>query len=146
MHATCVIYNPAAGRGRAERLLQALPPALASGIELRPTARAGHATELARQAADEGFAKVVAAGGDGTVHEVANGVLQSDRRETIFSVWPLGSANDFAFTLGMDQWWKRQEQNPPTEVLAIDVGHVTARDCERFFVCNLGVGFNGMVN
>src|SRR5918994_1632843 len=100
MHATCVIYNPAAGRGRAERLLKSLPPALASGVELRPTSRAGQATELARQAADEGFAKVVAAGGDGTVHEVANGVLQSPRRDTVFSVWPIGSANDYAYTLG----------------------------------------------
>ena len=95
-------------------------------MELRPTSQAGHATELARQAADEGFAKVVAAGGDGTVHEVANGVLQSDRRDTVFSVWPIGSANDFAFTLGMDQWWKKHNENPPTETLAIDVGRVTA--------------------
>lgn len=146
MHATCVIYNPAAGRGRAERLLKALPPSLARDIELRPTARTGHATELARLAADEGFAKVVAAGGDGTVHEVANGVLQSERRDTVFSVWPLGSANDFAFTLGMDIWWKRHEQNPPTEVLAIDVGRAIAENRSVYFVCNLGVGFNGMVN
>src|SRR5437879_5248403 len=153
MHATCVIYNPAAGRGRAERLLKALPPALLSGAELRPTARAGHATELARQAADDGFAKVVAAGGDGTVHEVANGVLQSERRDTVFSTWPLGSANDFAYAIGMDVWWSlkdlpwlQKERSLVTEVLAIDVGRVTARDRERFFVCNLGVGFNGMVN
>jgi YegS/Rv2252/BmrU family lipid kinase len=146
MHATCVIYNPAAGRGRAERLLRALPPALAGGVELRPTERAGQATELAHRAADEGFAKVVAAGGDGTVHEVANGVLQSDRRDTVFGVWPLGSANDFAFSLGMDVWWKWHAENPPTETLAIDVGRVTAGDRERYFVCNLGVGFNGMVN
>src|SRR5215207_4227857 len=135
MHATCVIYNPAAGRGRAERLLRALPSALASGVELRPTSRAGHATELARRATDEGFAKVVAAGGDGTVHEVANGVLQSARRDTVFGVWPLGSANDFAFTLGMDQWWRKHEQPPPTEVLTIDVGRATVPGGERYFVC-----------
>jgi diacylglycerol kinase family enzyme len=142
---TCVIYNPAAGRGRAERLLTSLPPALAAGVELRPTARAGHAEELAREAADAGFAKVVAAGGDGTVHEVANGLLRSDR-DTTFSVWPIGSANDFAFTLGMTEWWRRHADNPPTEVLAIDVGRAVAGSRERFFVCNLGVGFNGMVN
>ncbi|MBN9118857.1 MAG: hypothetical protein J0I06_06805 [Planctomycetes bacterium] len=146
MHATCVIYNPAAGRGRAERLLKSLPPALARDVELRPTSRAGHATELARLASDEGFAKVVAAGGDGTVHEVANGVLQSERRDTVFSVWPIGSANDFAFTLGMDAWWQKHHENPPTETLTIDVGRVAAADRVRFFVCNLGVGFNGMVN
>src|SRR6476659_3585476 len=118
MHATCVIYNPAAGRGRAERLLRALPPAIARGVEWRPTSRAGEATELARQAAEEGFAKVVAAGGDGTVHEVANGVLQSARRDTVFSVWPLGSANDFAFSLGLDQCCFFFKDTPPTETLA----------------------------
>ena len=143
---TCVIYNPSAGRGRAERLLKALPHALASGVELRPTACEGHATELARRACDEGFARVVAAGGDGTVHEVANGVLQSERRHVVFSVWPLGSANDFAFTLGMKAWWLQREQNVTTEVLEIDVGRVTIANRSVFFVCNLGVGFNGMVN
>ncbi len=144
--ATCVIYNPAAGRGRAERLLQALPTSLASGVELRPTSHARHATELARLACEQGFAKVVAAGGDGTVHEVANGVLQSERRDTVFSVWPLGSANDFAFTLGMKEWWSKRDQDAAKEVLEIDVGRVTTANRSVFFVCNLGVGFNGMVN
>ncbi|MBP3956383.1 diacylglycerol kinase family lipid kinase [Gemmata sp. G18] len=146
MHATCVIYNPAAGRGRAERLLKALPPALAASVELRPTTCAGHATELARDAANEGFAKVVAAGGDGTAHEVANGVLQSDRRDTVFSVWPVGSANDFAFTLGMNRWWALRERTGATDVLDIDVGRVTTANRAVYFLCNLGVGFNGMVN
>jgi YegS/Rv2252/BmrU family lipid kinase len=145
MHHICVIYNPAAGRGKAERLLKSLPPALAARVELRPTAHAGQAAELARQASDEGFAKVVAAGGDGTVHEVANGILQSER-DVMFGVWPLGSANDFAYTLGMVEWWRKHEQNPPTEVLTIDVGRVTAAGRDAYFVCNLGVGFNGMVN
>ncbi|MDY3561760.1 diacylglycerol kinase family lipid kinase [Gemmata sp. JC673] len=145
MHATCVIYNPAAGRGRAERLLNALPPSLASGVELRPTTTEGHAVELARRACDDGFAKVVAAGGDGTVHEVANGVLQSGRRDVVFGTWPIGSANDFAFTLGLDVWWKIREQNPPLDVLEIDVGRVTAPGRERFFVDSVGIGFNGMV-
>lgn len=143
---TCVIYNPAAGRGRAERLLRALPPALANGVELRPTSHAGHAAELARVACEEGFAKVVAAGGDGTVHEVANGVLQSGKRDVVFGVWPLGSANDFAFTLGMSAWWQQRDQGVTTDVLEIDVGRVTTAQRSVFFVCNFGVGFNGMVN
>jgi len=145
MNSTCVIYNPAAGRGRAEQLLKSLPSSLMAGVELRPTTRAEEATALARQAVEEGFTKVIAAGGDGTVHEVANGVLQANRSDAIFSVWPIGSANDFAYTLGMDIWWQRRAQNPPTDTLLIDVGTVTAGDRERFFVCNLGVGFNGMI-
>ncbi|MCS6866533.1 MAG: diacylglycerol kinase family lipid kinase [Gemmataceae bacterium] len=142
---TCVIYNPTAGRGLAEQFLKDLPPVLTRGVELRPTTHCGQAVELARQACWEGFEKVVSAGGDGTVHEVANGVLQSGRRDVIFSVWPIGSANDFAYSLGMDVWWNRHKDTPPTELLTIDVGIVRAGDRERYFVCNLGVGFNGMI-
>ena len=64
----------------------------------------------------------------------------------VFSVWPIGSANDYAYSLGMIEWWKRRLERLPTEVLAVDVGRVTAAGRERFFVGNLGVGFNGMVN
>jgi len=141
---TCVIYNPAAGRGKAERWLRAVPQSL-RGMELRPTARAGHAIELARTAAEEGFAKIVAAGGDGTVHEVANGLLQSGRRDVIFSTWPIGSANDYAYTLGMQAWWKRREQGLATETLAVDVGRVSGPGREMYYVNALGIGFNGMV-
>ena len=93
-----------------------------------------------------GSRKVVAAGGDGTVHEVANGILASGRRDVVFSVWPIGSANDYAYSLGMSEWWRRGAGTPPTEMLEVDVGRVTAAGRERYFVCNLGVGFNGMVN
>lgn len=143
--ATCVIYNPAAGRGRATRWLREVQHTLGGEFELRPTERAGHAIELARRASDEGFAKVVAAGGDGTVHEVANGVLQSGRRDVVFSTWPIGSANDYAFTLGMQAWWKRRSERLPTETLAVDVGLATSPGREVFYVNALGVGFNGMV-
>ncbi len=143
---TCVIYNPAAGRGRAAQLLRSLPAALMAGVELRPTTRAGQAVELARIASAEGVARVIAAGGDGTVHEVANGVLQSERRDVIFGVWPFGSANDFAYTLGMIEWWKRHAEVLQTEILTSDVGIVRTVHCQKYFVCNLGIGFNGMVN
>jgi YegS/Rv2252/BmrU family lipid kinase len=145
MPATCVIYNPAAGRGKAEKWLKDIRSAPGGGVELRPTARAGHAVELAREASEQGFAKVVAAGGDGTVHEVANGILQSGRRDTVFSVWPLGSANDYAYTLGMQAWWERRAERLPTETLAADVGRVVGGGREVFFVNAFGVGFNGMV-
>jgi diacylglycerol kinase (ATP) len=143
---TCVIYNPTAGRGRAEKLLQQLRAGSGDEIELRPSSEPWHAVELARQAVADGFARVVAAGGDGTVHEVANGLLLSERRDVVFSVWPIGSANDYAYSLGMDLWWKRRAERLQTESLAVDVGLVKAAERERFFVCNFGVGFNGMVN
>lgn len=143
--ATCVIYNPAAGRGRAEKLLKALPPALSRDIDLRPSRSECHAIELAREAALEGFARIVAAGGDGTVHEVANGVLQSGRRDVIFSVWPIGSANDYAFTLGMTEWWKQRTEELPLEVMDVDVGLITTPKSQCYVIGCMGVGFNGMV-
>lgn len=142
---TCVIYNPAAGRGRAEALLKELRESAGADFELRPSSKPGHAVELARRACEEGFDRVVAAGGDGTVHEVGNGVLASGRRDVVFSVWPIGSANDFAFSLGMDEWWKRRHERLATQALEIDVGRVTAPGREVFMLGNFGVGFNGMV-
>lgn len=142
---TCVIYNPAAGRGRAERLLKEFLANPGVHGELRPTAAPGHAEELAREAADQGYAKVVAAGGDGTVHEVANGLLRSGRRDVVFSTWPVGSANDYAYTLGLTAWWAKRADNPLTETLDVDVARVTAGGRERFAVNAAGVGFNGMV-
>ena len=144
-HSTCVIYNPVAGRGRAEKLLKELPPELMRGVELRPSQRETHAIELGRLAAEEGFAKIIAAGGDGTVHEVANGILQSGKRNVTFSIWPIGSANDYAFSLGLIEWWQRRAEQLPTETLDVDVGRVTALGREVYAIGCVGVGFNGMV-
>ncbi|MEJ1976843.1 MAG: acylglycerol kinase family protein [Acetobacteraceae bacterium] len=66
-----VIFNPAAGRRRANSLWRVLDVLSANGmrLELAETRRAGHATELAREAAAGGARLVVAAGGDGTIAE-----------------------------------------------------------------------------
>ena len=95
----CVIFNPAAGRSRARQRLESISAAWLANAELWPTERPGHAIELARRAASSGFEIVAAAGGDGTVHEVANGVLQAERRDICFAVIPLGSADDYAHSL-----------------------------------------------
>src|SRR5947209_4238598 len=92
---TCVIYNPAAGKGRGERRLRRLRRFLGTRAEFRPTSAQGHAEELAFAAARQGFPQVAAAGGDGTVHEVANGLLRARSAATLV-VYPIGSANDYA--------------------------------------------------
>ena len=144
MTRTCVIFNPAAGRGRAKQLIASAVNRI-GGCDLRPTSRPDHAEELARIAAEDGFARIVAAGGDGTVHEVANGVLRSGNRDVVFTTWPLGSMNDYAFALGLDRWWR--ERRGPEELTSTlaDVGVMRAGDRERFFVNGCGFGFNGMV-
>jgi diacylglycerol kinase family enzyme len=129
----CVIFNPRSGRGRAGRRLQRLRAAWDGRAEFRPTERPGHGADLAKAAATEGFAMVAAAGGDGTVHEVANGLLDAARPEVVFAVVPIGSANDYARSLA-----------PGEQV--VDVGTVvdgTGR--QQHFVCCLGLGLNGCV-
>src|SRR5688572_13743683 len=97
----CIIYNPRAGRGRVGGQLARVRRLLGTRADFRPTSRPGEASELATRAAAEGFAVVGAAGGDGTVHEVANGLLAAPGPTPVLAVLPLGSANDYAHALGL---------------------------------------------
>src|SRR5262249_61943366 len=63
-------------------------------VDIVPTERPGHATELARAAAQSGARCLIAVGGDGAVHEVANGLLAA-RASTALGVVPIGTGNDF---------------------------------------------------
>lgn len=112
--------------------------------ELRATSAPGHGVELARQAADEGFARVIAAGGDGTVNEVGNGLMRANK-PAVMGVWPLGSSNDYAFALGLSDWWKKQGAGVNLVRRAVDVGAVRGGKREHFYLNCAGVGFNGMV-
>ncbi len=140
----CVIFNPHAGRGEGARRIRRVQRILGPHAVFRPTPHAGAGTGLARAAAEEGFALVAAAGGDGTVHEVANGLLRASRLATL-AVLPLGSANDYAFSLGLQpEWWLRPD--PQVGVRHVDVGVVKAPGlADRYFVNGVGVGFNGAV-
>ena len=105
MRAFVLIANPAAGRGRGEVVLQAVDQVLrANGHDVRSerTTAPGDAVELAAQATLAEFAAVVAIGGDGTVHEVLNGLMsvESARRPAL-GVVPAGTGNDYAHELGM---------------------------------------------
>lgn len=132
----CVIFNPAAGKRRARNALRDLRRQYADRAVFWPTQRPGHAGELASQAAADGYAVVAAAGGDGTVHEVANGLLESPQSHAVFAVLPLGSANDYAFSLQRDQ---------VVTPWLVDVGIVRTNSTHRYFVNGLGIGFSGSV-
>lgn len=105
--AALVIGNPLAGQGRVVRRWDELLGRMAqAGVvaDGRLTERPGHATELARKARSEGRELVVAVGGDGTVHEVVNGLLAdglagSDR--SALGLIPAGSGCDYARTFGV---------------------------------------------
>jgi len=104
-HKVKLIINPNADLGRAWRWASDLRPVAEEfgGANWTGTVYPTHAIELARQAAEEGYELVVAVGGDGTVHEVINGLMQvpAERRPRL-GIVPMGSGNDFAHSINMD--------------------------------------------
>lgn len=101
---TKLIFNPYADRGHAWDVAQSFRAIVdrAGGGSWAATEYPGHATELAAQAVEEGFEVVAAIGGDGTVHEVVNGLMRfpSEQRPILAAV-PLGSGNDFCAGVGI---------------------------------------------
>ncbi len=149
-----MILNPTAGMGRAGLRRAELEGLLASsGIryELRTSDRAGHAAELAKGAAAEGFGAVAAAGGDGTVNEAINGLMAAKAAGAPacdFAVLPMGRGNDFAYGAGI-----------PSDLAAavaliaegrrrpLDVGLVRGGDypAGKHFGNGIGIGFDTIV-
>jgi diacylglycerol kinase (ATP) len=104
---TFVILNPAARSERARRWRSRVEQ-LARGAVLCATSCVGEAQALARRAALEGYEKIVAAGGDGTINEVVNGLAGTD---AALGLLPMGTVNVFATELQLpatrlEQCWK----------------------------------------
>lgn len=93
----CVIFNPTAKGDKARHFRQHLSE-IASDCVFKPTNAPGAASALAKEAVEEGFEVVVAAGGDGTVNEVLSGLAETPDAfaKTRFGVIPLGTVNVFA--------------------------------------------------
>ena len=133
-----VIVNPAAGRGRARREWPGQAAALRDAgvrFEVTETREPGEAVGLAERAARE-VDVVVAAGGDGTVHEVVNGLLRA-RGPVVLGVLPLGSGDDFM---------KMLPTRDPVERLVrgtarpYDAGRIVA-GATRYFANGMDIGF-----
>jgi diacylglycerol kinase (ATP) len=92
-----IVLNPHAGDGDASDLTEL---AETLGYEILTTEEPEDALRLARAAAREGYDVVAAAGGDGTVHDVAHGLFQAGG-ETALGIVPLGTGNDLARNLGI---------------------------------------------
>jgi len=99
---TCVIFNPAARGNKARRFRHQLD-AIGSQCALKATTAPGDARRLAAEAVGEEFDLIVAAGGDGTVNEVLNGLGDAPDgfSRARFGVLPLGTVNVFARELGI---------------------------------------------
>ncbi len=139
------IFNPAADKGRAarkERWLQELLVGRSDSVMIRTTC-AGHAAALACSGADE-YSGIIACGGDGTVHEIANAVAG---KGIPVGILPMGSANDFIKTLnpcyhelcGIAHFFTG-------ESLPVDLGRLFyGNGNHQYFVNSLGIGFTGRI-
>ncbi len=149
---TLLILNPASGRGAGRKLRTRIERAMhAAGVkfELVETTGPGHALGLARDAAHARVERIICAGGDGTLHEAANGLLQGPRGEdgatrTALGTIPIGTGNDFAKLLGVFKL--------PPETAAARMAHAEPRRFDvgrvigEYYVNSLGIGFDAEAN
>jgi diacylglycerol kinase (ATP) len=125
-----VIVNRRAGKGaRHPDEFKAMLAQAGLDYEMVVTQRRHHAVELARQAIEQGFTYIVAVGGDGTIHEVVNGMLGPDgprNPAAVLGVVSAGSGSDFARTFGLPDPVKEGVDHLAGDAtVAIDAGRVT---------------------
>lgn len=139
-----VVVNPAAGGGRARQVGVRLGGLwAAAGAQCVSTQAPGHAGRLARQAAERGVERVVVVGGDGTLSDVANGLMGT---EVGLGVVPAGTGNDFARAIRVPT---RPEQAARLALEGparwIDLPHIRTRQRSLAFVNVAGCGFDAEV-
>jgi len=143
-----IILNPMADMGNAWRVARDLRSITEEhgGIDWSGTVYPGHAIDLAKSA--EGYDLVIAMGGDGTVHEVMNGLMKipEDKRPAL-GVVPVGSGNDFAHGIGVStkstEALSRAINGEPSTV---DLGlMIDEQGRKEYFDNTLGVGFGAIV-
>jgi len=145
-----IILNPMADMHNAWRVANDLRPVISEygGADWSGTVYPTHATALAKQAGEQGYEMVIAMGGDGTVHEVVNGLMQlPEGKRPIMGVVPVGSGNDFAHAIGVplrsDHALAHALNGEPS---AVDVGVLIDDHGRReYFDNTLGIGFDAVV-
>ncbi|MDR1919389.1 MAG: diacylglycerol kinase family lipid kinase [Tannerellaceae bacterium] len=137
------IINPISGRGskrKIPKMIEEMMQAKGYSLKISFTEYAGHASELTRQAIDQGAKYILAVGGDGTINEVATAMVHSD---AILGIIPKGSGNGLARELHIPLDVKRA-------IEVIHKGYVTTIDgCkanDRIFFTTCGVGFDAAVS
>jgi YegS/Rv2252/BmrU family lipid kinase len=152
------VVNPAAGGGRMRQEWPAFAAALEKrfgGFTCRETTGPGDASELARALARDGFDVVMAAGGDGTVSEVADGILRAraeGHEGTTLAVAPVGTGSDFAAAFGVPREAEAcVERMAASAPRAIDAGRISFVDDEgrpvtRHFASIASLGVSGPID
>jgi diacylglycerol kinase (ATP) len=145
-----LIFNSTSDMGQAWRIANDLRPIIADygNADWSGTVYPTHATELACHTGEQDYDMVIAIGGDGTVHEVINGLMQvPEKKRPILGIVPVGSGNDFAHAIGLPEkpdvalvHALRGEPRP------IDLGLVSDENSRKeYFDNTLGIGFDAVV-
>jgi diacylglycerol kinase (ATP) len=145
-HLVKLIINPNADLGRAWRWGADLRSVVEEfgGADWTGTVYPTHATELARQAAEDGYELVISVGGDGTAHEVINGLMQvPDARRPRLGIVPVGTGNDFASNVGLEtQPAKAMRRVFTGEPKFIDIAQIVSGSRMEYWDNTLGIGFD----
>ncbi|MXW18066.1 MAG: diacylglycerol kinase family lipid kinase [Gemmatimonadetes bacterium] len=142
-----VIVNPAAAGGRGRKAARELFGALDGRslvYDAHHTEAPGHASRLAAEAVADGVDRIVVVGGDGTVHEVADGLIGCGAKEPpAVAVFPVGTGNDFYRMVGPDRGVAAvMGLLDNGTVRRFDVGRVEWDGGNRTFVNLMGVGID----
>jgi YegS/Rv2252/BmrU family lipid kinase len=163
MSSTLVIYNPAAGHGRVQVQWSQVEQTLqSSGIDFKAVATRAplDAMHLAREAPEK-YSQVIGVGGDGTIHEIVNGLLQaSGENETIpLGLIPLGNGDDFAKVIPPEasiggkpfDWRAAVQKIVRGQIQSIDAGRIVGDhlrpgfgDGVHYFINGMDVGFGAL--
>ncbi len=144
------IMNPNADMGQAWEKAADLKPIMEEfgGADWAGSVYPTHAIEITKKAIEDGYDLIIAGGGDGTVHEVVNGIMSFPKeKRPALGVVPLGSGNDFSYGVGMDpEPYKALRQIFTGEEKWIDIGEVNDEWGRTEYVDNtVGIGFDAIV-
>jgi diacylglycerol kinase (ATP) len=141
-----LVFNPNACSGRASQLLPKIRKRLSrfAEVDVMVTRERGHARDLVAQTPLEGYSGVIAAGGDGTLFEVLNGLYEQPSSSRVpLGLIPVGTGNAFARDLGLlaGDWERGIDIIARNNRQSLDVGRVEAREKTFYFLNILGLGF-----
>lgn len=141
-----IILNPAAHSEKAVRLSERIQ-SICSGADVRLTSMPGDAERIALETVGEGVTTVIAAGGDGTINEVVNGLVAAGNPEVRLGILPVGTMNVFAVELGipLNSLEKAWEIILRGEIRHLDLPFCTSSKDSRCFVQLAGVGLDAEV-
>lgn len=141
---TCIIINPNAGNDEQSKRLQEVLES--HHVECWRTQEKGDGKRLVERALAEGYECIAAAGGDGTIHEIANALLAAEK-EAVLGIVPLGTGNDLARTLCIpDDPAEAVKLFQSGEVHRLDAIRVEFEETQCYAINASAGGFSGQVD